>query len=106
MSELSSSLLLGNSNPISENVYNTIRNCIDNGGVQLHPLSLLPVLTDDKIRHAYYIINNQPEMTLYFIGQQSECCFFFYKTNGLLYYIVTNHDSSEIYSTEQTHFYE
>lgn len=102
MSELSSSLLFSNNNPISEDLYNTIRNCVSNGGVQLHPLRLLPALTDDKIRHAYYIISTQPEMTIYFIGQQSECRFFFYKTNGLIYYIVTNHDSSEIYIAEQT----
>ena len=105
MSELSSSSLLSNSNNnvISDEVYNTIRNCVANGGVELHPLSILPVLTDDKIRYAYNIISNQPYMKIYFIGQQSDCCFFFYKENGTVYYIVTNNDGSEIYQAEQRH---
>lgn len=100
MSELSSSILLSNTNnnPISEDVYNAIRNCVENGGIRMHPLVLLPSLTNN-LRYEYYI--NKPDMTLHFIGQQSDCCFFFYNTNRVLYYIVTNHDASEIYLAEQ-----
>lgn len=100
---LSSASLLSPSFQITNEVYNTVRNSVEIGGVNCSPYFLIPSFNSDLLTHAYRQMITRPDNSIEFIAQHSNFLFFFYKKEGRVYQVVSNRDVTEIYRVTEEH---
>lgn len=102
---LSSSSLLSGEFQITNMMYNTIvnevNNYLNNNHQLANPYLLLPSLNQTLLDISYEGILNDQNMSIRQIGQFSDFNFFFFKMNNIVYEIVTDRNVSNIYRISQ-----
>jgi len=101
MAASSSSFLLSSMNGIlseelTETQRNTIRNIVVNSGEVSNPFSLFPSI-DKYLKYTYKEIINKPNESFQLITSKSCYKFFFYKTDDVIYEVVTNLNVTDVY---------
>lgn len=94
-----SSLLLSQPFQITEMVFNTLLNSVNeyNNFRPYYVEYLLPELNTNYMEISYQNIINEADMTLNHISQVSRYHFFLFKLNGQVYKIITNENATDIY---------